>query len=107
MNNNQIGDANDVFGAYELELVAATQRELAAERAAWESLPQAERDRICAERAEASDRLWRDVEAAAAGEEFTECRECGEPLSPYEAEMGETCDSCADCEDREDDSVEF
>ena len=58
-------DLNDIFAAEEERLLAEGRAAIAAEDAAWNALPQAERDRILAEREGKWDALFRalDVEA--------------------------------------------
>ena len=58
-------DLNDIFAAEEERLLAEGRAAIAAEDAAWNALPQAERDRILAEREAKWDALFRalDVEA--------------------------------------------
>ena len=58
-------DLNDIFAAEEERLLAEGRAAIAAEDAAWNALPQAERDRILAEREAKWDALfWAlDVEA--------------------------------------------
>lgn len=51
---------SDPFAEYERELYEQGQRELAKEKAAWDALPQRERDRINAERAKRIETMWDD-----------------------------------------------
>jgi tagatose-1,6-bisphosphate aldolase non-catalytic subunit AgaZ/GatZ len=47
---NEPADFDDLMREYEDEMAAKAKLELAAEKAAWDALPQAEKDRIIAER---------------------------------------------------------
>ena len=49
---------NDPFAEYEAELYEQGQRELAKEKADWDALPQAEKDRINAEREARIDAMF-------------------------------------------------
>ena len=49
---------DDFFSEEEARLVAEAKAEAAAKKAAWEALPQAERDRISAERAERYETMF-------------------------------------------------
>jgi len=55
---SDVKDMNDIFAEYEQERVEQVKVELAAEDAAWNALPQAERDRIIAEKQDAAAKLW-------------------------------------------------
>lgn len=56
--NNKPGDMNDIFKDYEDERMAQVKVEIAAEDAAWDALPQAEKDQITAAKEEAAAKLW-------------------------------------------------
>lgn len=51
---------DEMFAPIEAERLAAAKAEIAAEKAAWDALPQSEKDRINAER----DKRWEDFDAA-------------------------------------------
>lgn len=51
-------DIWDIFAEEEAKRLAETRAEIAAEDAAWRALPQAERDRILAEREDKWDALF-------------------------------------------------
>lgn len=59
----------DLMAEHEAELEAKGKAELAKERAAWEALPQVERDRILAERQAKWDALETTTEQADEDEE--------------------------------------
>lgn len=56
----------DVIAEYEAEQLAKAKAEIAAEDAAWAALPQAEKDRINAQKAAEAEELQRRIEAAEA-----------------------------------------
>lgn len=83
----------DVFAEYERELEERGRAQLAAEDAAWNALPQGERDRINAERTARLEAFGEAAEKAAAVDHGV-CTDCGDDLDASEADQG----ICYDCQ---------
>lgn len=71
---NKIYTLDELFAQDEDERLAATKAEMAAEKAAWDALPQEEKDRITAER----ESKWEAFEEACIASEAAEEEETEE-----------------------------
>jgi hypothetical protein len=85
-------DLSSLFTEEENKALERATREIAAEKAAWDALPQAERDRILADGEAKLEAMFAATEAEP--EESPYCDECGSHLRPDEVELGGVCDDC-------------
>lgn len=88
---DSLRELSSLFTEEEDKMLERATREVLAEKAAWDALPQAERDRILAE---GEAKLEAMFAAEAAPEEIVYCDECGAPLDSSEIGGDDVCDDC-------------